>query len=113
MDEVVQLAIAYGEAWSQRNPDAIAVLHTEDSVFHLHNVMEPYVGRQAIAAAAAAVFLDSPDLQFERIRVHLGQDHFVSEYVMRGTLMGRPFACDGTDVFSVHDGLVARKDTYI
>jgi uncharacterized protein (TIGR02246 family) len=113
MDEILQLAVAYGEAWSQRDPEAIAALHTEDSTFHLHDVMQPYVGREAIAMAAAGVFRDSPDLQFERVRVHLGQDHFVSEYVMRGTLRGRSFACDGTDVFSVRDRLVSRKDSYI
>jgi hypothetical protein len=32
---------------------------------------------------------------------------------MSGTLLGRPFACEGTDIFSVRDGLVARKDSYI
>ena len=67
MDEILQLAVAYGEAWSQRNPEAIAALHTEDSVFHLHNVMDPYVGRQAIVEAAMRPFSDSPDLQFERV----------------------------------------------
>jgi hypothetical protein len=32
---------------------------------------------------------------------------------MSGTLLGRRFACEGTDIFSVRDGLVARKDSYI
>jgi len=74
--------------------------------------MEPWVGREAIRAAAADLFADSPDLGFEPVRVYLGDDHFVAEYVMTGTRDGKSFACDGTDVFTVSDDLVARKDSY-
>lgn len=45
--------------------------------------------------------------------LYLGDDHFVGEYVMTGTHDGQSFACDGTDVFTVSDGLVARKDSYV
>lgn len=110
---VADLAIAYGQAWANHDADAIVALHTEDSVFHLHDVMEPWVGLEAIKAAAEGFFADSPDLAFEPVRVHLGVDHFVSEYVMKGTRDGKQFACDGTDVFSVRDAKVARKDSYI
>jgi ketosteroid isomerase-like protein len=75
--------------------------------------MEPWVGRDEIAAAAAAFFADSPDLRFEMVRAHLGTDHYVGEYVMTGTRDGKPFACEGTDVFTVRDGQIARKDSYI
>lgn len=110
---VPELAMAYGQAWEKHDPDAIVALHTDDSVFHLHNITDPWIGHDAIRAAAAGFFADSPDLKFEPVRVHLGGDHFVSEYVMSGTSNGKPYACDGTDVFSVRDGLIARKDTYI
>jgi uncharacterized protein (TIGR02246 family) len=108
-----ELAAAYSQAWANHDPDAIAALHTEDAVFHLHDVMEPWVGHDAIRAAAAGLFADQPDLGFEPVRVHLGDDHFVAEYVMSGTRDGKSFACDGTDVFTVRDGLVARKDSYV
>jgi hypothetical protein len=113
MSDILRLAVAYSEAWSRHDPQAIAALHTEDSVFHVHDILDAFVGRPAIAEAAAAFFTDSPDLAFERGRVHLGDDHIVSEYVMSGTLLGRRFACEGTDIFSVRDGLVARKDSSI
>jgi uncharacterized protein (TIGR02246 family) len=103
----------YFAAWADRDPDAIVALHTDDAVFHLHDVMAPWVGRDAIRAAAAGLFADQPDLRFEPVRVYLGDDHFVAEYVMCGTRDGKSFACDGTDVFSVRDGLVARKDSYV
>ncbi len=108
-----ELAVAYSQAWANHDPDAIVALHTEDAVFHLHDVMEPWVGHDAIRAAAAGLFADQPDLGFEPVRVYLGDDHFVAEYVMCGTRDGKSFACDGTDVFAVRDGLVARKDSYV
>lgn len=110
---ITNLAGSYSRAWANGDLDAIAALHTADSVFHLHDVAEPFVGREAISAAAAGFLADSPDLAFEPVRVHLGEDHFVSEYVMRGTRDGRQFACHGTDIFTVKDDLVHRKDSYI
>jgi hypothetical protein len=32
---------------------------------------------------------------------------------MRATKNGRPIACDGVDVFTVENGLIARKDSYL
>jgi uncharacterized protein (TIGR02246 family) len=112
-DSIPELAVAYSQAWASHDPDAIIALHTEDAVFHLHDVIEPWVGREAIRAACAGLFADQPDLGFEPVRVYMGDDHFLSEYVMSGTRDGKSFACDGTDVFTVRDGLVARKDSYI
>ncbi len=111
--DVPELAMTYSQAWQSKDPAAIAALHTEDSVFHLHNVVEPWVGREEIAAAAAKIFEDSPDLSFELVRTHLGTDHYIGEYVMKGTRNGKPFACEGADLFMVRDGQIARKDSYI
>ena len=112
-NNVPELAMSYSQAWQNHDSAAIAALHTEDSVFHLHDIMEPWVGRDAIAAAATGFFADSPDLSFELVRAHLGADHYVSEYVMSGTRDGKPFACEGSDVFTVRDGRIARKDSYV
>jgi uncharacterized protein (TIGR02246 family) len=110
---IADLAMTYGHAWANRDPHAIAALHTADSVFHLHDVAAPYVGREAIIAAAVEFFADSPDLRFEPVRVRFGENHFVSEYVMCGTVGGRQHACHGVDVFTVTDDLIARKDSYV
>jgi uncharacterized protein (TIGR02246 family) len=112
-DSIPELAVAYAQAWANHDPDAIIALHTEDAVFHLHDIIEPWVGHEAIRAACAGLFADQPDLGFEPVRVYIGDDHFVSEYVMTSTRDGKPFACDGTDVFTIRDGLVARKDSYV
>ena len=112
-EQTMQFAMRYSAAWAAHDPDAIVAMHTDDSVFHIHGAVEPAVGRDAVRDAIAALFEQSPDLRFEPQRVHFGEDHFVSEYVMSGTREGMQFACDGTDVFTLRDGLVARKDTYL
>jgi len=108
-----EFAMSYSAAWAAHDPDAIVAMHTDDTVFDMHGLAEPAVGRDAVREAIAALFNQSPDLQFEPRRAHLGADHFVSEYEVIGTADGKRFACEGVDVFTIRDGLIARKDTYI
>ena len=112
-EQTMQFAMRYSAAWAAHDPDAIVAMHTDDSVFHIHGGIEPVVGRDAVREAFATYLEQSPDLRFEPQRVHFGEDHFVSEYVVSGTREGTQFACDGTDVFTLREGLVARKDTYL
>jgi uncharacterized protein (TIGR02246 family) len=112
-ERTMQFAVNYSAAWAAHDPDAIVAMHTDDSVFHIHGAFEPALGRDAVRDLIATLFEQSPDLRFEPQRVHFGEDHFVSEYVVSGTRDGTQFACDGTDVFMLRGGLVARKDTYI
>ena len=112
-ENIVELAMKYGQAWAAHDPDAIAALHTDDSVFHLHDISPAATGRDAVRELVVAQLAAVPDLKFERVRVHFGPNHFVTEYVMSGTSEGRAFAVHGADVFSVQDLLVARKDSYI
>jgi ketosteroid isomerase-like protein len=88
-------------------------MHTDDTVFHLHGGGEPAHGRDATRAAFAAALAQSPDIRFERKRVHIGEGHFVTEYEMSATSDGHAITCDGVDVIAVEGGLVARKDTYL
>ncbi len=108
-----EFAVSYSQAWAEHDPDAIVAMHTDDMVFHMHGYAEPVTGRDAVRGAIAAVFDQSPDIRFEKRRVHFGEDHFVSEYEVSGTFNGKPFACEGIDVFILRDGLIARKDTYM
>jgi ketosteroid isomerase-like protein len=111
--EVQDIAVRYGAAWAAHDLDAIMALHTEDTVFHLHRDAAPAVGSAATREAFAAAMEQWPDIRFVRKRVHIGSDHFVSEYEMTATQTGREIVCDGVDVFSLREGLVARKDTYL
>jgi steroid delta-isomerase-like uncharacterized protein len=108
-----EFAMGYSAAWAAHDPKAIVAMHTRDTVFDMHGLAEPAIGRDAVREAIAALFNQSPDLKFEPRRVHLGADHFVSEYEVSGTVDGKHFACEGVDVFTIRDGLIARKDTYL
>ena len=112
-DDSAELAIRVGKAWESGDADEIVALHTEDTVFHMHDIAPPAVGEQATRELVAMLFDQSPDLRFDPVRVHLGTEHFVTEYEVSGTREGRRFRCQGVDVFSIREGLIARKDTYI
>jgi ketosteroid isomerase-like protein len=111
--ETQELAGRYGAAWAAHDLDAIMALHTDDTVFHLHGGGEPAVGLAATREAFAATAVQVQDIRFEKTRVYIGANHFVSEYEMSGSSDGKRFTCDGVDVIAVTDGLVSRKDTYL
>ena len=111
--EIQELAVRYGAAWAKHDLEAIMAMHTEDTVFHLHGGGEASVGLAATRAAFAAAASQWPDIRFVKTRVHIGEEHFVSEYQMSATADGTPITCDGVDVIAVRDGRVARKDTYL
>ena len=97
-------------AWAGRDLDAIMAMHADDTVFHLHGGGEPAIGRGATREAFAATLAAWPDMRFDRKRVHIGAEHFVSEYEMSATTVdGQLLVCDGVDVFAVVHGRVARK----
>ena len=116
----------YVAAWAARDPDAIAVLHTPDSVFAVPAIGLEAVGRDAVRAAIVGVFALWPDLVFHERRSFIAPDLWVLESVMECTLAapltigpvtlrpnGRPALIDLCDVFRVEDGLVRRKDSYL
>jgi ketosteroid isomerase-like protein len=111
--EVQELAVRYGAAWAAHDLDAIMAMHTDDTVFHLHGGAEPAVGLYAVREAFATGMEQWPDIRFDRKRVHIGSEHFVSEYEMSASKDGHPIVCDGVDVFTVEGGLIARKDSYL
>ena len=106
-------AMEYSGAWTVHDPAAIAAMHTDDSVFELHDVGAPATGRAAVLQLIEALLRAVPDLRFEPKRAHFGAGQFVTEYVMSGTAERKPFAIAGADVFTMRDGMVSRKDSYI
>lgn len=55
------LARRYAEAWTSRNPDAVAGFYAPDGQIVI-NHGEPHVGSEAIAAMAAGFYTEFPDL---------------------------------------------------
>jgi len=46
---LMEFAMEYSGAWAARDPDAIAAMHTEDSVFAMHEVSARAAVRELIA----------------------------------------------------------------
>jgi hypothetical protein len=109
-NDLKSLSERYFTAWAARDPDAIAALHTDDTMFWTHTGAEPIVGRDAVRATFAGIFEQFPDFSFETYRVLYGDDHWVLDWALISG--GVRFDC--LDVVNVSsDGLVCRKDTFI
>src|SRR3954454_13462146 len=121
------LARRYGEAWNRQNLDAIMDLHTDDSVFVAHAAgTPPAEGKQAVREAFASYLALLPDINFAERALHAGDDHWVLESSMTGTVAGSievegeslgdtgaRVEVDCVDVIEVRNGLVASKQTYL
>jgi steroid delta-isomerase-like uncharacterized protein len=127
MTAIRMLAERYGEAWNRQDLDAIMDLHTEDSVFVAHAAgTPPAEGKEAVREAFAGYLALLPDINFAERSLHVGDDHWVLESVMSGTVAqpievegealganGARVEVDCVDVIEVRDGLVSSKQTYI
>ena len=52
---LMEFAKEYSGAWAVHDADAIAAMHTDDSVFDLHDVGAPATGRAAVRDLIAAL----------------------------------------------------------
>jgi steroid delta-isomerase-like uncharacterized protein len=124
---VRMLAERYGEAWNRQDLDAIMALHTDDCIFRAHAAgTPPAEGKDAVREAFAGYIALMPDINFAQRSLRAGEDHWVLESTMTGTVEGS-LEVDGesvgeqgkrvevpcVDVIEVRDGLVASKDTYL
>jgi len=109
MTDLRPLFDRYAAAWAVRDPDAIAALHSEDGVFHLHAGQEPVRGREAIRDTLAGFFASYPDLAFELVDVRFGADHWAVEWKMTS----EAFEVDLADIVTISDGRVASKQSYV
>lgn len=122
-----ELAGRYGDAWNAQDLEAIVAMHAPDGIFHLHAPgSAPVEGRDALREAFAGFLAQLPDINFEPVRLRAGQDFWVLESRMSGTVSAPIEAGDRTvdvpgarvevdflDVIAVEDGLLARKDSYL
>jgi steroid delta-isomerase-like uncharacterized protein len=119
-----ELLERYNAAWNAHDLDAITALHTGDMVFENHTAGERAEGDD-VRAHIAAIFDAWPDLAFATRRAYDGPGHAVCEWtasathtqpMRRGDLVAQPsgarLSWEGVDVFTLRDGLIARKDVY-
>ena len=108
----------YHVGWETRNPDLIASLHSEDTIFWLHDGSEPVKGREALRRHCAGLFA-AFNFSHAVERLLYGEDHWVLEWTMILSLAepdGSPFTAriETVDVVTVNArGEVTRKDVYM
>jgi hypothetical protein len=104
--------------WETKDPDMIASLHSEDTIFWLHDGSDPVTGRDALRRHCVELFA-AFDFSHELGRILYGEDHWTLEWTMVLSLAepdGSPFTArvEMLDVVTVDDrGEVARKDVYM
>jgi steroid delta-isomerase-like uncharacterized protein len=125
--ETEELAERYGEAWNSQDLEAIMELHADDCIFQAHAAGSPAAeGKDAVREAFAAYLAQMPDISFATRSLRCGDDYWVLESTMTGTVAqplevddkpvgatGAGVEVDCIDVIEVRDGLIARKDTYL
>lgn len=108
----------YHVGWKTRNPDLIASLHSEDTIFWVHDGGEPINGRELLRQYSADLFARAP-FGFEEGRMFFGDDYWIMEWFMTMDLIdkaGKPFTAkvEMLDVVTVNPaGEVTRKDVYV
>jgi hypothetical protein len=108
----------YHVGWETRNPDMIASLHSEDTIFWVHDGSDPVKGRDALRRHCAGLFA-AFDFSFAMGRRLYGEDHWIFEWTMILSLAepdGSRFTArvEMLDVVTVNPlGEVARKDVYM
>ncbi len=123
-----QQVAAYAAAWSSRDPDRIAALHTHDTVFDLRIAGEaPVTGQQAVRERFRRILRDNPGYASTVGKIGFGPDFVIIEYRIamdppapfvlgsfRYTPMaGVPYAVPAIDVIRFRDGLVSEKVTFL
>lgn len=115
MDEIFA---RYHVGWDTKNPDLIASLHSENTVFQLHDGTPPVHGREALRTSCIEMFKQF-DFEFEMGRFFHGTDHWVFEWAMVLQLTdgdGVLFTAnvEMLDLVTIDDDqLVTRKDVYM
>ena len=104
--------------WETKNPDLIASLASEDTVFWLHDGSDPVTGRDALRRHCAELFA-AFDFSHETGRLLYGEGYWVLDWTMVLSLAepkGSPFTArvEMLDVVTLNDrGEVARKDVWM
>lgn len=122
-----ELAERYSLAWNDHDLDAIMAMHTEDTVFDLHQAgVEPAEGQEAVRGVFDFLLRAWPDTHFETQRLTVREGFYVSEWVLTGTLSlpwqigdtvieprGQKLSFPGVDIISCENGKVKLKSCWL
>ncbi len=116
-DNTTRMAVdRFNEAFNRHDPDALALLLTDDTVFEDTSPAPDgrrIEGKAAVVAFWRDWFPRNPDARFEAEEIIVSGDRAVVRWVYRKIRNGQPWHLRGVDVFTVRDGKVAAKLAYV
>ena len=106
----------FNDAFNRQDPEALAALLTDDTVFEDTSPQPDGArleGKAAVAAFWREWFKNNPGARFEAEETIICEDRAVVRWVYRKVRNGQPWHLRGVDVFTVRDGKVAAKLAYV
>jgi ketosteroid isomerase-like protein len=106
----------FSDAIARHDLAAVTELLTDDTIFE--NTSPPpdgsrLQGKPAVSAFWQQWFATNADATFDAEEMIVAGDRFTVRWVYRKTRAGRPWHLRGVDVFTVRDGKVAAKLSYV
>jgi ketosteroid isomerase-like protein len=108
---------AITDAFNSHDVDGVMEFFADDAVFETPKGPDPWgrrlVGRKQVREGVAARFEGIPDVHYGDDSHWVSGDRGVSEWTLTGTTSaGEHLQLRGCDLWTFHDGLVVRKDSY-
>src|SRR5258708_2049358 len=103
--------------WNGHDVDGAMSLMTDDCVWEITRGSEPhgtlFRGSTAVRAAIADAFRTVPDVHYEPVRCHYGNDHVVVELLVTGSqLDGAWLNYHACDILILKEGKMGGKRSY-
>jgi ketosteroid isomerase-like protein len=116
-DAATRMAVErFNEVFNRHDPDALALLLTDDTVFEDTSPApdgKRIEGKAAVVAFWREWFQRNADARFEAEEIIVSGNRAVVRWVYRKIRNGQPWHLRGVDVFTVRDGKVAAKLAYV
>lgn len=106
----------FNEAFNRQDPDALASLLTDDTVFEDTSPTPDgrrLEGKAAVAAFWREWFKQNPGARFDAEETIICGNRAVVRWIYRKVRNGQPWRLRGVDIFTVRDGKVAAKLAYV
>ena len=106
----------FSDAFNRHDPDALATMLTDDTVFEDTSPAPDgrrVEGKAAVVAVWRAWFARNADARFETEEIIVSGNRAVVRWIYRKIRNGQPWHVRGVDVLTVRGGKVAAKLAYV
>jgi ketosteroid isomerase-like protein len=115
-ESALSVLARFSDAVNSQDLDAIAALLADDTVFENTGPAPDgtrYTGKQAVVDFWRRWFASNPDARFEAEETIGAGERVIVLWIYRKVRDGKPWHLRGADVFTVRDGKVAAKLSYV